>query len=303
LEAAALISVIVPCYNQGSYLSDSLQSILNQSYQYWECIIVNDGSSDQTETIAQQWVAKDSRFYYLKKENGGLSSARNAGLKVAKGAFVQFLDADDTLGADKFRLSVEAGADIVVADFEMFITHNGQTTPPFCKLSEELLNYESVLAQWDISFNIPIHCGLFKSEVLKGFSFSETLKAKEDWLMWLYVFAQSSRSVFIPQALAFYRLHAASMTADQQHMNDNLEKVYKQLFGTLNEDGKKVLFDKMVGLYVTEMSRNPLPKGADPQDYLKVEKGARALGFVGQFLFRTLRKVGHWAGKKEQEAK
>lgn len=73
----SLISVIVPCYNQAQYLDECLQSVLDQTYQNWECIIVNDGSPDNTEEIALRWTKKDSRFRYLKKENEGLSSARN----------------------------------------------------------------------------------------------------------------------------------------------------------------------------------------------------------------------------------
>lgn len=83
-----LISVIVPCYNQAQYLDECLQSVVEQTYPNWECIIVNDGSPDNTEEIALQWTEKDSRFIYIKKENGGLSSARNAGLEIAKGKWI-----------------------------------------------------------------------------------------------------------------------------------------------------------------------------------------------------------------------
>ena len=83
-----LVSIIVPCYNQAQYLPETLQSVLDQTYTNWECIIVNDGSPDATEAVAQEWCEKDHRFIYLKKENGGLSSARNAGLKIAKGDYI-----------------------------------------------------------------------------------------------------------------------------------------------------------------------------------------------------------------------
>ena len=73
------VSIIVPCYNQAQYLDDCLQSVLDQTYQDWECIIVNDGSPDNTAIIASVWTARDPRFKYIYKENGGLSSARNAG--------------------------------------------------------------------------------------------------------------------------------------------------------------------------------------------------------------------------------
>ena len=103
-----LISVIVPCYNQANFLDETLNSILNQSYTNWECIIVNDGSPDDTENVAQKWTNKDHRFQHISKENGGLSSARNSGLEVAKGDFIQFLDSDDLLSSDKFQQSIDA---------------------------------------------------------------------------------------------------------------------------------------------------------------------------------------------------
>ena len=94
-----LISVIVPCYNQAQYLDECLQSVLNQIYTDWECIIVNDGSPDHTEEVAKKWLEKDSRFRYIYKETGGLSSARNAGIKIAKGEWIQFLDCDDFISS------------------------------------------------------------------------------------------------------------------------------------------------------------------------------------------------------------
>ena len=92
-----LVSIIVPCYNQAHFLNESLDSVINQSYPNWECIIVNDGSPDNTEEIAKKWCKNDKRFQYLEKENGGLSSARNAGIKISKGEFILPLDADDIL--------------------------------------------------------------------------------------------------------------------------------------------------------------------------------------------------------------
>ena len=91
------ISIIVPCYNQAQYLPECIQSVINQTYTDWECIIVNDGSPDNTEEIALEWVSKDLRIKYLKKENGGLSSARNAGISIAKGKWILPLDADDRI--------------------------------------------------------------------------------------------------------------------------------------------------------------------------------------------------------------
>ena len=91
------VSVIVPCYNQAQFLDEALMSVLNQSYANWECLIINDGSPDNTEDVALRWCNKDERFVYLKKENGGLCAARNMGIEKATGEFILPLDADDKI--------------------------------------------------------------------------------------------------------------------------------------------------------------------------------------------------------------
>ncbi len=103
---SSIVSVIVPCYKQAHFLNESLQSVLDQTYPHWECIIVNDGSPDNTDEIARRWIEKDSRFKYLKKENGGLSSARNEGIAISLGEFILPLDADDILDADYLTKAV-----------------------------------------------------------------------------------------------------------------------------------------------------------------------------------------------------
>ena len=123
-----LISIIIPCYNQVAFLPETLQSVLDQSYEHWECIIVNDGSLDNTEEVALEWCQKDSRFNYLKKENGGLSSARNAGLKIAKGEYIQFLDSDDILEKDKLLQQssfFQTNIDIIVSGYRYFESSEG----------------------------------------------------------------------------------------------------------------------------------------------------------------------------------
>ena len=71
-----LISIIMPCYNQGQFLEETFQSVFNQTYKNWECLLINDGSTDTTKEIAEKWSRKDKRFRYFEKENGGRSSAR-----------------------------------------------------------------------------------------------------------------------------------------------------------------------------------------------------------------------------------
>ena len=103
-----LISIIVPCYNQAQYLDEALQSVLNQTYTNWECIIINDGSPDHTSEVAKKWINKDIRFIYLEKKNGGLCSARNYGIELAKGEFILPLDADDKIASNYLALAVRS---------------------------------------------------------------------------------------------------------------------------------------------------------------------------------------------------
>jgi len=220
-----LVSIIVPCYKQAQFLDESLHSVLEQTYDNWECIIVNDGSPDNTETVAKEWLDKDSRFKYIYKENGGLSSARNAGLEVASGDYIQFLDSDDVLAERKLELSVEKiiteNAEVVVSDFRMFTTNVNESTAPFCVLKTEYLSFENILFNWDYLFSIPIHCGFFGNSCFKVFRFPVELKAKEDWILWISIFENNPKCVFISDSLVGYRLHAASMTKDKKIMDAN----------------------------------------------------------------------------------
>ena len=92
-----LISIIVPCYNKAVYLTDALDSVLNQTYLNWECIIIDDGSPDATASIAKEYLNKDKRFKYYYQDNQGVSLARNNGIKRSSGKFILPLDADDII--------------------------------------------------------------------------------------------------------------------------------------------------------------------------------------------------------------
>jgi len=103
-----LVSVIVPCYNQAPYLGEALDSVLAQSYPNWECIVVNDGSTDNSEAVAREYCAKDPRIRYVVKQNGGLSSARNFGIKASRGLYILPLDGDDRISSIYVEKAVEA---------------------------------------------------------------------------------------------------------------------------------------------------------------------------------------------------
>ena len=89
------VSIVVPCYNIQKYVGRCIESLLAQTFTDFELILVNDGSTDDTLSILKEYEKKDSRIIVLEKENGGLSDARNAGMKIAKGEYIQFVDGDD----------------------------------------------------------------------------------------------------------------------------------------------------------------------------------------------------------------
>lgn len=115
-----LISVIIPVYNVEQYLDRCLQSVVNQTYKNLEIILVDDGSTDASATICDNWKEKDSRVFVLHQENAGASSARNNGLQYAKGAYLTFIDSDDWVEADMLeyfmKQIVSKEADMVISD-------------------------------------------------------------------------------------------------------------------------------------------------------------------------------------------
>ena len=222
------ISVIVPCYNQAKYLDFALQSVYEQTYSCWECIVVNDGSIDNTEQVVKKWIDKDSRFIYLLKENGGLSSARNFGIRIASGDYVQFLDADDFLIKFKFEKQIiyfNDIIDLVVCDYFPFNQDTGafQKTRymnPFLDLN----NYKrDIILKWESGISIPCHCILFKRELLEQktpIKFDESLPNHEDWVFWIKIFYFSKGIFNLKESLVSYRIHNNSMCSNLELMNE-----------------------------------------------------------------------------------
>ena len=104
-------SIIIPVYNVEIYLRECLDSVLNQSFEDWEAICVNDGSTDHSVNILDEYASNDHRFKFINQPNGGLSAARNTGMKAAKGEYILFLDSDDWLELDTLEVISEALAD------------------------------------------------------------------------------------------------------------------------------------------------------------------------------------------------
>jgi len=233
-----LISVIIPCYNQANYLPDALESVSAQTYKNCECIIINDGSNDSTDELALKWIKKDNRFKYIKKNNEGLASARNAGLAVIKGIYLQFLDADDVIDREKFNLQVLALNNskfyalsycdyFTSTEFDLLKEYPSRYISPVFRTGKyitELIN------DWEKKISIPVHCFLFKSQIFQDNSifFNESLPNHEDWECWMNVFALNPEVIFIDAKLATYRIHTDSMCYDKKQMKAGFLKAIQQ---------------------------------------------------------------------------
>ena len=119
-----LISIIVPIYNSEKWLDRCIQSLLNQTYKNFEIVLINDGSTDSSDDICRNYIKKDKRIKYYKKENGGVSSARNIGLMKANGKYIKFVDSDDTLTDDCCELLLKEynddSIDLVICGLNVF---------------------------------------------------------------------------------------------------------------------------------------------------------------------------------------
>lgn len=200
------VSIIVPCYNQAQYLDECLQSVLLQSFEEWECIIVNDGSPDNTESIALTWTAKDKRFKYLSKENGGLSSARNAGIELACGEFILPLDADDRIGVNYSSKAVKAFIDfsdlkVVYCKAEKFGEEQGTwNLAPFSR--RDLIDYNMLF------------CSAFyrKTEWKRVGGYDESMvHGYEDWEFWIAILKNGGEVLCIDYVGFYYRIKKDSM--------------------------------------------------------------------------------------------
>ena len=158
------ITVIVPVYNVENYLNKCLDSIIKQTYKNLEIIVVNDGSTDNSGTICQEYAQKDNRIVYIEKENGGISDARNAGLDRMTGTYVTFIDSDDWVELDYvetlYKKIIEYQADIVVGNYYSFNESEGMFY--FHILGDSY--YEKV---YD---NISIFENLYESQEMKNFA-------------------------------------------------------------------------------------------------------------------------------------
>ena len=217
-----LISLVVPIYNVENYLWSCLDSIAKQTYSNIEILLVNDGSPDGSATICQEFVAKDSRFRYIEKENGGLSDARNAGIAESKGEFLSFVDSDDwiepTYVEDLYRAALFNDAEVVVSNYQEFhqernvyLIHLFEDYYETHYSGEELIQQLPLLERKDLSFKTSWGI-LFARRLFDMISFPKG-KTIEDTRTNYRLFAESCRSTYIHKALYNHRVGVNSISS------------------------------------------------------------------------------------------
>jgi glycosyltransferase involved in cell wall biosynthesis len=232
---APLVSVIVPVYNGAGFITETLESVSRQTHTGFECIIIDDGSTDNTAEVVQKWTARDSRYIYIYQPNQGLSAARNTGLDRVEGDFIQFLDADDVLLPAKLgeQLAVMAqeGVKVSYTDYSTGTSADIYKPADFYKpaifrsagsdssrsnsagfRSSGLL--PELIARWESSLIIPPHCWLFSADLFreKKMRFDTSLPNHEDFDCWVNVFRSGPGVKYIDKKLCVYRITESSMS-------------------------------------------------------------------------------------------
>lgn len=236
--ARPLVSIIVPCYNGASYLAGTLDNVRAQTWSRWECLVVDDGSTDQTSAVVATYAQHDPRFKYGYQQNAGLSAARNHGLRKAQGQFIQLLDADDALASRKLEnqiaiLERDPATDIVFSWVEFFGDVTAQKIAQYSsgllresKSAREALRL--LVRQNFMVVNAPL---VRKTLMDKVGLFDESLFAVEDWNYWIRCALAGAHFVYDDQAtsLARVRLHPHSLSTNPQRMFVNSLQVREQL--------------------------------------------------------------------------
>ncbi|MUG96107.1 glycosyltransferase [Scytonema sp. UIC 10036] len=228
------VSVVVPAYNVSHYIEDALRSLQRQSFKEFEVLIVDDGSTDNTAEIVKPYVKSDSRFQLWQKQNGGLSSARNHGIRHARGEYIALLDGDDIYHSDKLARHVatlnhhpEVG---VVYSASRAIRDDGKPTPIY--LSGKPVHSDPLLALLCKNFvghgsNAVFH----RSLIGEVGEFDESLRSSEDIDFWLRVATTRKWQFYRDKStLCYYRVRPSGLSFNVAQMQRCNEQVIQSAY-------------------------------------------------------------------------
>ena len=234
-EKGELISIIVPIYNVENYLRHCLESIQNQTYQNFECLLINDGSPDNSADICREYVSKDSRFRYFEKENGGVSSARNLGIEHSKGEYITFIDSDDWVESDYldvlYKVLKDEAADISVSTYKQFdMTANCYYVHSYQRgyekrvfVQDEFILELPLLERYDRSFGYSTG-KLVNRNMLGNVRFNEVTTLSEDMEFWYKVYLFLHKVVYVNRDAYIYRTYGDLKNYDPESIRSDIQQ-------------------------------------------------------------------------------
>lgn len=283
------ISIIVPCYNSQDFIAATLESVLEQSYLNWECILVNDGSQDKTEEELKKWVKKDNRFKYYYQENKGLSGARNAGLKLAKGEFIYFLDADDLLAENTINSLLDLvtdSVDIVVGKSGIVKRQNRDVIKVMSHKPEVKKVYENnSKSLLKLVLEEPIVCAAWNKLYRKSFINKNNLSFKEGLVhedeLWFFETLFYTKAIILNDSITYYYNIGNSNSITHEFKSSNVN-AYLDIVNTIHKKYylkslNEPFFD-LISVYLTHLKTmtilycyNKLPKKEKNKVVNKIE--------------------------------
>jgi len=236
LNDRPLVSVIVPTYNYGRFIEETLECLRAQTYVNWECIVVDDGSTDDTAERVSHFIEQDARFKFLRQENARQAAAKNNGLRNSAGQYIQFLDADDLIEPQKFAKQVEfleahPEVDIIYGSMRYFKTETpderlywvwGENKPWMPETSGSGKEVLTALVRQNI---MVINSPMIRRRVVDAVGlFDNRLPPAEDWDYWLRCAAAGMCFQFedLPGTLALVRWHSSSSSYDRRKMYSSM---------------------------------------------------------------------------------
>jgi glycosyltransferase involved in cell wall biosynthesis len=239
-----LISVIVPVYNVEKYLANCIESIIHQTYDRLEIILVDDGATDSSGEIADKYAGQDKRIKVLHKKNGGLSDARNAGIKAAKGNFIAFVDSDDWVEPDYinklFEAAYRTGADITICNYRLVFESGKMKRPKDVIKITRVEQRHKVLKNMLIdgaAYDVVAWNKLYKTKLFTatGILYPKGKINEDNYTTYRLVDA-ASRVAYIPDSLVNYLQRKGSImdTLEGQAFLENQQEYMRETVKTLS---------------------------------------------------------------------
>ncbi len=258
MKKKPLISVIVPVYNVESYLKVCVDSILAQTYENLEIILVDDGSKDSSGKMCDEYAEKDARIKVVHKKNGGVSSARNKGLDVASGEYIGFVDSDDSTKPNMFEIlyknMVTSDADVSVCKANNCTKQAGDGTVDSSPENDiAIFNMSESIENIFIGRHFVGHVWnkLFKAELIDGIRFCEEISVMEDTLFSISAILRAKRVCFTKKPLYNYLTRQGSVL--RRGFNENLLQalaVCEKTDALLKENGLDISMKKYFDTFV-----------------------------------------------------